>query len=194
MAEKLKKAFYLGLFVLVIWAINYGLWLTGETFVLFFIIFLILIKLVAIPLRLFQTRNEFKKRASLFVALALILLTALLFDFIVVPDLWVDKFGIPAEGTAIDFRITQTTHGKRYFITYEFNVNETTHTHSQSVDISLYEKLKLSPSAQIKYLSGDPNISYLRDTEYLKMSTLLNLLMGMGMIFLLYWDKIENVF
>jgi len=191
-AEKLKKAFWLGLFVLITWIINYVLWLAGETFVLFFVLFLVFVKLVAISLYLFQARNKFEKRVSLFVALALFLFTALLFDFVVVPDLWTDKFGISTEGTAIDFQMHQTMRGKRYFITYEFNANEATYTDSQSVNISLYEKLKLSPSAQIKYLSGYPNISYLHDEEYLKMSTWLNLLLGIGIIFLLYLDKIEN--
>ncbi len=193
-AEKLKKAFWLGLFVLTIWLINYGLWSAGETVVLFFMLFLIFVKLVAIPLYFFQARNKFEKRISLFVVLALILLTALVFDFVVVPDLWIDKFGISTEGSAIDFEMRQTMRGNRYFITYEFNVNEATHTDSQSVDVSLYEKIKLSPSVQIKYLSGYPNISYLHDEEYLKMSTWLNLLLGIGVILLLYLDKIENGF
>ena len=193
-AEKLKKAFWLGLFVLVMWIINYGVWLAGVTFVLFFIILLIFVKLVSITLYFFQARNKFKKRVSLFVALALLLFTALSFDFVVVPDLWIDKFGISTEGTAIDFRMRQTMRGKRYFVTYEFNVNETTHINSQSVDISLYEKLKLSPSTQIKYLSGYPNTSYLQDTAYLKMSSLLNLFLGVGIIFGLCLDKIENGF
>jgi hypothetical protein len=126
--------------------------------------------------------------------LALILFTALSFDFVVVPDLWIDKFGISTEGTAIDLQMRQTMRGKRYFVTYEFNVNETTHINSQSVDISLYEKLKLSPSAQIKYLSGYPNTSYLQDTAYLKMSSFLNLFLGVAIIFVLCLDKIENGF
>ena len=58
-AEKLKKAFWLGLFVLAIWIINYGLWLAGETFVLFFIMLLIFVKLVSIPLYFFQARSKF---------------------------------------------------------------------------------------------------------------------------------------
>jgi heme/copper-type cytochrome/quinol oxidase subunit 4 len=193
-AGKLKKAFWLGLFVLAIWIINYGLWSVGETFVLFFIILLIFLKLVTILLYFFQARNKLEKHISLFVVLALVLFTALLFDFVVVPDLWIDKFGISTEGTATDFQMRQNMRGKRYFITYEFNANEATHTDSQSVNVSLYEKLKLSPSAQIKYLSGYPNISYLHDEEYLKMSTWLNLLLGIGIIFLLYLDKIENGF
>ena len=93
-ADKLKKAFWLGLFVLVIWLINYGLWLAGETFVLFFIILLIFVKLVSISLYFFQVRDKFTKRVSLFIVLALTLFAALLFDFVVVPDLWIDKFGI----------------------------------------------------------------------------------------------------
>lgn len=193
-AEKLRKAFYIGFFVLVIWVINYGLWLAGEAFVLFFIVLLIFVKLVTIPLYFFLARNKFEKRVSLFVALALILFTVLLFDFIVVPDLWVDKFGISTQGTATDFQTTQTMRGKRYFVTYKLNVDKTTHINSQSVDISLYEKLKLSPSVQIKYLSGYPNISYMQDVAYLKMSTWLNLLLGIGMLFLLYLGKIENGF
>ena len=192
--EKLKKAFWLGLFVLVIWIINYGLWSAGEIFVLFFIMFVIFIKLVSIPLYFFQARNKFEKHLSLFVALALLLFTALSFDFVVVPDLWVDKFGISTKGTAIDFETHQTMRGKRYFITYEFSTNQETHAGGQSVDASFYEKVKLSPSVQIKYLSSNPNISYLHDEEYLKMSSWLNLLLGIGTIFLLYLDKIENGF
>ena len=193
-AEKLKKAFWLGLFVLVIWIINYGLWSAGEVFVLFFIMLLIFIKLVSIPLYFFQARNKFKRRLSLFITLALLLFTALSFDFVVIPDLWVDKFGISTEGTAIDFETHQTMRGKRYFITYEFSTNEIAHTDSQSVDATLYEKVKLSPAVQIKYLSSNPNISYLHDEEYLKMSSWLNLLLGIGIVFLLYLDKIENGF
>jgi hypothetical protein len=191
--EKLKKALGLAFFVLIIWVINYVFWSAGETFVLFSILFLILVKLIAIPLHFFQAENKLEKRTFLFFALLLTLFTASMFDFVVVPDLWVDKFGVSTEGTAIDFSITHAK-GTRYFITYEFNANKAAHTKSQSVSISLYENLKSSPSTQIKYLSGHPDISYLRDVENLKENTLLDLFSSMGVMFLLYFDEIENGF
>ena len=192
-AEKLRMSFYLGVFLLLIWILNYGLWLTEVTFVLIFIISLVLIKLVAIPLRAFRVKNEFSKPIFVVVIFAVFLLTASIFDFIVIPNLWVEKFGLSTEGVVIDIQ-TKGFRRSRHIATYEFNVNGLRFTKSQRISFSMYEKLKSSPSAQVKYLSHNPDISYLRDTEKLKINTFLTLLLGFGMMFLLYRDNLANAF
>jgi hypothetical protein len=193
-ADKLKKSFYLGVFLLLIWLVNYGLWTTEIIFVLIFIVSLVLIKLVMIPLRGFQVRNEFSKPIFTIIIFTFFFLAASLFDFIVIPNLWVEKFGLSTEGVVTDLRTTKSIRRSRYIATYEFNVNSLLITESQSVSFSLYEKLKSSPVAEIKYLSENPDISYLRDLDYLKMNTFIALVLGFGMMFLLYRDNIENAF
>jgi hypothetical protein len=192
-AEKLKKSFYLGFFLLLIGLINYSLWLTGVIFVLIFIIFLVLIKLVVIPLRGFQVRNEFSKPIFVIVLFTFFFLSASFFDFIVIPNLWTEKFGPSTEGVVVDLR-AKHFHRINYIATYEFNINGLLVAKTQSISFSMYEKLKSSPVAEIRYLSENPDISYLRDLEYLKMNTFIALALGIGMIFLLYSYKLENSF
>ncbi len=193
-ADKLKKSFYLGIFLLLIALINYGLWTTGAFIVLIFIVTFLLIKLVLISLRGFQVRNEFSKPILTIGIFTFFFLAASFFDFIVIPNLWVEKFGFSADGVVTDLRTTTNFRRNRQIATYEFSVNGLTIIKSQSVSFSTYEKLKSSPVAEVKYLSENPNISYLRDEDYLKMNTGITLVLGFGMIFLLYRDNIENVF
>ncbi len=193
-ADKLKKSFYLGIFLLLIALINYGLWTTGAFIVLIFIVTFLLIKLVLISLRGFQVRNEFSKPILTIGIFTFFFLAASFFDFIVIPNLWVEKFGFSADGVVTDLRTTTNFRRNRQIATYEFSVNGLTIIKSQSVSFSTYEKLKSSPVTEVKYLSENPNISYLRDEDYLKMNTGITLVLGFGMIFLLYRDNIENVF
>ena len=193
-ADKLKKAFYLGVFLLLIALINYGLWKTEAFFVLIFIVSLLLIKLVVIPLRGFQVRNEFSKPIFTIIIFTFFFLAASLFDFIVIPNLWVEKFGISTEGIVTDLRTTTNFRRNRHIATYEFNVNGLPIIKSQNVSFYMHEKLKSSPVANVKYLSENPDIAYLRDSDYLKMNTFIALVLGFGMMFLLYRDNIENAF
>ena len=192
-SEKLKKAFSLGIFLLLIWLVNYGLWLTDVIFVLIFIIAVVLIKLVIIPLRGFQVRNEFSKPISVVLVFTFLLLAASLYDFIVIPNLWVEKYGLSTEGVVIDLR-TNGFRRIRHVATYEFNLNGLSITKSQSISFSMYRKLESSPAAEIKYLSANPAISYVRDLEHLKKNTFITLALGFGMMILLYGYKPENRF
>jgi hypothetical protein len=192
-AEKLKKAFYLGIFLLLIGLVNYGLWLTEVIFVLVSIISLVLIKLVAISLRGFQVRNEFSKPISAVVVFTFFFLAASLYDFIVIPNLWVEKYGLSTEGVVIGLR-TNGFRRIRRVATYEFNVDGLPVAKSQSISYSMYEKLESSPVVEIKYLSDNPNISYLRDLEQLKLNTFITLVLGFGMLILLYSYEAENRF
>jgi hypothetical protein len=190
--ERLKKLSYVAVFVILIWLLNSGLWLAGEIFVLIILAFLIPIKLFMIPLRFFQMRHEFGKPVSVFIIYSVgFFLGAFVFDFITIPSLYVDKFGVLTEGAAVNFR---TTNGKSttYFVTYKYNVNDFPFTREQRVGISTYEKLKLSPSTQIKYLPTYPNLSYLPEEDLLKLDTLFTLLLGCGIMFSLYSIDIEN--
>jgi len=193
-ADKLKKSFYLGVFLLFIAFINYGLWAAGVFIVLIFIVTFLPIKLVVVSLRGFQVRSEFSKPIFAIGIFTFFFLAASFFDFIVIPNLWVEKFGLSAHGIVTDLRTTTNFRRNRHIATYEFNVNGSPVTKSQSVSFSMYEKLKSSPVAEVKYLSENPSMSYLRDEDYLKMNTGITLVLGFGMIFLLYRDNIENAF
>lgn len=193
-ADKLKRSFYLGIFLLLIGFVNYGVWLAKELFVLVFIVALVLIKFVALSIRGFQARNEFSKPLVAVITITFFFLAASLFDFIVIPNLWVEKFGLSAEGIVTDLRTT-TSHRKWWHIaSYEFHVNGLSITKSQNVSFSMYEQLESSPAVEIKYLSENPERAYLRDPEHLKTNTFITLVLSFGLLLILYSYKSKNSF
>jgi hypothetical protein len=153
---------------------------------------LVLIKFVALSIRGFQARNEFSKPLVAVITFTFFFLAASLFDFIVIPNLWVEKFGLSTEGIVTDLRTT-TSHRTRWHIaSYEFHVNGLSITKSQNVSFSMYEQLESSPAVEIKYLSENPDISYLRDSEHLKTNTFITLVLSFGLLILLYSYKSKN--
>ena len=187
-ADKLKKTFYLGVFLLFIGFVNYGIWVTDVFYILIFMAFLFLAKLIMIPLRGFKIKKEFDKPLYPIVIFTFLFLTASFFDIIVIPKLWVEKFGLSTEGVVVDLR---ATHFRRrsYVATYEFDKDSLRFVKTQSISSSMYEQLEIHPKAEIKYLPINPDISYLRDLEYLKMNTFVSLVSGIGIMILLYSYK-----
>jgi hypothetical protein len=181
--------FLAGLFAIV-FLINTGLWTLDKVVVMYLFIAFVPIKFFAILFRGWQLWIREDKKIGLVLIFLLLLFSAFIFDFDIVPKLLVYGSGVETQGNATELIVTNIK--KSHFVVYEFSVNNDIYKKQQLVSVSYFETVNPGAEVSVYYLQQNPNVSFLADLDYLKFGTMETLFLGFGVFASLYATEIKD--
>ena len=167
--------------------INLGLWMLDTHAILSFVIILVALKLISIVFRLVNYETWKSRRLSFLLFFIFILIVSFVFDFQMIRDLWIYRFGAEAQGYVIKFIKTRGV-----LIVYDFSVDGAPFQGIQEVSPSLYEGLSLGSQVKVKYYQNNPNFSYLVDLPQQKMLTGFTIWIGFCAIAAMFANEIQE--
>src|SRR5688500_2848194 len=116
--------------------INIGLWTLDTIVILLFGIFLAISKLIFIVFRVVNHKKWKSRRFSFSLSFIFIVIVSFVFDFQIIRDLWIYRFGAEIQGHVIKFVKTRGVS-----VVYDFSVNDASFQGIQAVSNSYYEGL-----------------------------------------------------
>ena len=177
------------LFVIILFSLflNMVLWQLNIAVILFFTIFLFIIKLIFIVFRIINYGEWKSRRLSFLLPFILILFVSFGFDVQRIQDLWIYRFGEETQGRVVRFVKT-----KEVLVVYEFSANGATFQRTREISGSFYERLNIGSQVSVKYFQDNPNFSYLVDLEQQKSLTGFTFILGFCVMAVMFANEVQE--
>lgn len=185
--QRYKLLPYLFVIVLSSLILNLLLWQVDIAVILFFTIFLVIIKLIFIVFRVINYSKWKSRRLSFLLPLIFILLVSFIFDIQRIQDLWIYRFGAETQGQVVRFFKT-----KEVLVVYKYSVDGVTYQETREVSDSLYEKISIGSQVSVKYIQDNPDFSYLVDLEQQKSLTGFTFILGFCVMAVIFANEIQE--
>ena len=135
--DRLKSLPFLAVLFLIVFFINKSIWALDKSIVLYIFVALVPLKFFVITFRSLQLWIRDGKKFVLLLLFSFILLSAFIFDFEIIPELFAYGSGIETQGSVVESFVTDIK--KSHFIVYKFSVDNETFKKQQLVSASFFQ-------------------------------------------------------